>query len=292
MKRQTPQKNYRISYVVAILLFALWTGCKKSDKEFTISQATNESSQVATDWYNLQLRMILNANPVTNVFLNYSHFSYIGVGLYEAVHPGIKGSANLSQFLYQMPAMPTIEGDKDYQWSVSANAALAQLTRQFFTWMTDANKASVDSLETAYNQRLRTGITDDVFNRSQAFGRAVGSTIFEWSKADNFNISNAGYTPPVGPGLWEPTPPAFAPAAAPYLKDARPFLESDIATPRCPCPAGLFRRPFFRILQGGERSVRCVESTYPGAKNHGAVVVGCWRGHGLYAFRAHPDAGN
>jgi len=32
------------------------------------------------------------------------------------------------------------------------------------------------------------------------------------------------YTPPVGPGLWVPTPPAFAAASTPYLGNNRPII--------------------------------------------------------------------
>jgi hypothetical protein len=182
---------------------------------------------VVTDWNDLQLRMMLNANPATNVVLNYNHFAYMSVALYEAVHPGIQGSASLSQFLYQMPPMPVIEANTDYNWSVSANAAVASLVRQYFTWMTDANKTSVDSLENAYNQRLRVSMNEDFFNRSQAFGRKVASAVYDWSKSDNFNVSNTGYTPPTGSGMWEPTLPAYAGAIAPFLKDALLFIQAN-----------------------------------------------------------------
>jgi hypothetical protein len=177
----------------------------------------------------------LNTTPPANALLNNSNFGYIGVGLYEAVRPGIKGAESLSSVLYQMPQMPAAEPGKDYMWRASANAALASLTRQFTIGFTDASKASIDSLENAYNQRLQAENTD-AFTRSQVFGRSVAAAVYEWSKSDKFTISNAGYVPPVFPGAWEPTPPAFSNAVGPYLKDARPFLESNstVATPPLP----------------------------------------------------------
>ncbi|MEO6000169.1 MAG: vanadium-dependent haloperoxidase [Chitinophagaceae bacterium] len=69
---------------------------------------------------------------------------------------------------------------------------------------------------------------DATFRRSQAFGRAVASAMIEWSSSDNYNFSNAGYISPTFPGAWQPTPPAFAGALAPFVKDARPFIEKNL----------------------------------------------------------------
>ncbi|MEJ7738293.1 MAG: vanadium-dependent haloperoxidase [Chitinophagaceae bacterium] len=157
-----------------------------------------------------------------------SNFGYIGDGLYESVHPGIKGSVSLSTKLYQMPGMPAAAPSQPYLWAASANAALASMSRLLLAGLTDANKASIDSLERVYNERFASGTSEAVFSRSQAFGRSIAATVHDWSKTDNLNISNAGYIRPVFPGAWEPTPPAFANPVGPYIGNARPFLESSL----------------------------------------------------------------
>ncbi|MBC7827359.1 MAG: vanadium-dependent haloperoxidase, partial [Chitinophagaceae bacterium] len=85
---------------------------------------------------------------------------------------------------------------------------------------------SIDSLENAYNNRLKLTVSSSVFERSQTFGRKIALAVFEWSKSDKFDVAGAAYTPPVFPGAWQPTPPAFANAATPYLPNCRPNLES------------------------------------------------------------------
>ena len=179
----------------------------------------SSSARVALDWYKLQLRILLERNSA----LNGSYFGYIGIGLYESVRYEFKKSVSLSTKLYQMPEMPAKENNNGYNWEVSANAAMASMVRSFFSGLTPANHASIDSLEKAYNETLRPHAGSASFDRSQAFGRSIAAAIYSWSLTDNFNPSNAGYVPPVFPGAWVPTPPAFANGVQPYISNARPY---------------------------------------------------------------------
>ena len=122
MKRQKLFIIYNRKIILVIFVIGLLYGCKKDDN--SQPPAIQESGNVAIDWYKLQLRILLNANPVTNNATNFSNFGYVGVGLYEAVYPGIKGSVSLSTVLNQMPAMPAADKYKDYVWTASANAAI------------------------------------------------------------------------------------------------------------------------------------------------------------------------
>jgi hypothetical protein len=184
--------------------------------------------------------------------LNMSNFGYIGVGLYESVHPGIKGSVSLATKLYQMPSMPAAEVHKPYLWSASANAALASLSRLMLAGLTDANRASIDSLEAAYHQRFAAGTADAVLARSQAFGRSIAAAVHDWSKFDNFNISNADYERPEFPGAWEPTPPLFVNAVGPYIGKARPFLAPSLTITAPPFPYAYSEDPssdFYKMVK-------------------------------------------
>lgn len=191
-----------------------------------INHPDNSSAAVAIDWYRLQLRIILNANPAYSPLRAGRIFAYEGIGLYETVRNGIKNSVSLSERLYQMPAMPAPENNHGYSWAIAANAALAKMVKTFYPNLTTQNIASIDSLENAYNEELNPTANSEVFRRSQAFGRAIAQAIFNWSLTDGDNQTNTGYVPPVFPGAWVPTPPAFAGAFCPYLGTAnRPFLQ-------------------------------------------------------------------
>jgi hypothetical protein len=101
---------------------------------------------------------------------------------------------------------------------------MANITKDLFPGLTTANHAAIDSLEKAYNDRYTTIVGADVVARSQAFGDSVASAIYGWAQTDLFNHVNDPYIPPVGPGLWVPTPPLYLPAAAPYEGNCRTFL--------------------------------------------------------------------
>ena len=209
-------------------------GCRKFDaqdfgKHPEYGKVNN--ANVATDWYRLQLKILLERNSA----LNGVHFGYIGIGLYESIRYGIKNSVSLSTKLYQMPDMPAKENNNGYEWKVSANAALAAMVRSFYGGLTQANLATIDSMENAWNHKLIPGMNSEVFNRSQAFGKSIATAIYNWYLTDNLNPSNAGYVPPVFPGAWVPTPPAFANGINPYLGTARTFLASDLS-PVAPAP--------------------------------------------------------
>ena len=118
----------------ALIVVSLMQGCKKDDwppKDWPPKDAPHESATVIYDWYRLAGQIQLYTTPPPPPPLNNRNFGYIGVGLYEAVRPGIKGGISLSKHLYQMPSMPEPEWYHQYSWGASANAAMASLFRQF-----------------------------------------------------------------------------------------------------------------------------------------------------------------
>jgi hypothetical protein len=249
MKLQSMHNAPKATCLLLLSFFVLLNSCKKFDPP---PKATEESADVVHDWYKLLIRIQLHATPPPMALLNMSNFGYIGVGLYESVQPGIKGSVSLSTKLYQMPEMPAADMHKPHLWAASANAALARMSRLMLTGLTDANKVSIDSLEAAYNQRFASGTADAVLARSQAFGRAIAAAVHDWSKSDNFNISNTDYVRPVSPGAWEPTPPLFVNGVGPYVGTARPFLASSLTITAPPFPYAYSEDPssqFYKMVK-------------------------------------------
>jgi hypothetical protein len=60
-----------------------------------------------------------------------------------------------------------------------------------------------------------------------AYGQRVATAIWQWSRGDGYDeFSDCAYTPPVGPGLWSPTPPGFEAPSQPCWGRLRPFLLS------------------------------------------------------------------
>lgn len=228
------KNGYSIKLFFVVMLLSWLSSCKKDD--YIPPPATEESANVVYDWYRLAIRMQLHTTPPPVVIANSRSFGCIGVGLYEAVHHGIKGSVSLSTILYQMPAMPKPDAHRGYLWGATANAAMASMFKQLLIGLTDANWASIDSLERAWNNRFQLSVSDEVISRSQAHGRAVATAIYNWSTSDNFNLSAEGYILPVSPSAWVPTPPAMAAPVGPFLHNSRPFLQSSLTASVPPPP--------------------------------------------------------
>ena len=232
-----PLKKHQPFLFILMLLMGL-TACQKNmeplEQDFNkildseSAKAMRAPATVVNDWYNLQTKMMLYANPNPSPLVTGRFFAYEGMALYEAVRHGIPGSVSLTTLLYQMPALPQKENNNGYSWPVAANAALAYMTRHLFAGLTPANHISIDSLENVNNNNLSPGIESEVFRRSQQFGQAIASAVFEWSKTDGSLQANPPYSPPVFPGAWVPTPPANLAAAAPYLGTQRPLLATHL----------------------------------------------------------------
>jgi hypothetical protein len=243
MKKKMVFNYNRVILIGLTLCFSLMYGCQKENASLTPTsrnpevqgvKTENESAAVATDWYRLQFRIMLERNSAFNGI----YFSYIGIGLYEAVRPGIKGAASFSSKLNSMPAMPQPENNQGYSWPVSANAALAAMVRSFFSGLTPANMASIDSLEAAYNEKLQPAQGSAAFNRSQAYGRSIATAMHDWFLTDNMNPTNIGYVlPPAFPGSWQSTPPLFpALPINPFVQNATPYILDDATDISAPFP--------------------------------------------------------
>lgn len=99
------------------------------------------------------------------------------------------------------------------------------MNRSFFTTAAGNDKAAIDSLEKALNDAFLSAEKASIVAQSNNFGMAVANAVFNWSETDGYKNADPPYTPPVGPGLWVPTPPAFAPAFQPGWSNLRPVVK-------------------------------------------------------------------
>jgi len=85
------------------------------------------------------------------------------------------------------------------------------------------------TLDTAFNASLA-AISDTPANiaAGQAVGEASAKALII-ARANDGLLANVLYTPPVGPGYWLPTPPAFGPPVTPWLGQMVPFTMSSAA---------------------------------------------------------------
>jgi len=191
-------KNYCLVFAAALLLLPV--GCDDDEKQ--VKQTQSYSSDVVKQWLDVQTSMLFV--PTGNPFgFNPSRYmAYCGVALYESVVPGMSLYKTLHGQLTDMPAMPVAEPGAEYHWPASANAALAAMTKNFFSVTSAYNGEAVISLENELNDLYRTEVEVAVFDRSVAFGKEVANRIFEWSKTDNAAWPSS-FNKPTGDGVWQ-----------------------------------------------------------------------------------------
>jgi hypothetical protein len=191
-----------------------------------IPTAETYEADVATAWYDLTLRLIRRtpgfSPPVASRAL-----AYTGVSLFEALVPGITDGRSLAGQVRGLPNVPTAGRNAAYDWNIVANSTLASIARSLFPTAPAEDRAAIDALEHGILAGARLGVPLGVVRRSIERGRQVAAAVFDWSTADGghdgFVNNFPTYVPPVGPGLWVPTPPAFLPALQPYWGSCRTF---------------------------------------------------------------------
>lgn len=175
------------------------------------------AAEVATAWFDLSLELVRQTAGFSPPVASRA-FGYSGIALYEALVPGMEGFRSLEPVLAGLGPLPVTGRNRAYDWPLVANAALASVLRGLFP---SGRTGAVNALEARLEASLRRTLPPGVAERSAQRGKDVGAAVLEWSKGDgghegylrNFPPS---YTPPVGPGLWVPTPPGFLPALQPF----------------------------------------------------------------------------
>jgi len=196
--------------------------------------ATAFSSNVATEWFNLDLQLVQQtpgfSPPVASRAL-----AYLGLTLYESVQSGIPSGISLAGQLNELQSLPLTQPDETLHWPTVANAAMATMTRMFPNASAE-NKGRIDLLERSLPLKLSEDfdasvVTIEVTNRSQTYGKLMAMAIMTWARTDGgheawgpLRRAQQNYVPPSGEGQWSATAPAFAPPLLPWWGDIRTFV--------------------------------------------------------------------
>jgi hypothetical protein len=255
MKRLlTPCKKPTLKgwFLCLILSSCGFYSCHKQDHfPFSANEASKFSSDVIDKWITMQIRLERDAVGITNVaFVRY--YAYSGIAAFEAIAPGNPTGMLEVPKWNGLTGLPKADGFVRYYLPASVNTALAAMNRNVFTAANATDKAAIDSLENALNISYQSEVNADVMNRSNAFGKSVAAAVFAWSETDGYKNASLAYTPPVGPGLWVPTPPGFAAASTPYWGNNRPTVagSTDNTQPGAPLPYSEDpNSPFFQMVK-------------------------------------------
>lgn len=215
--------------VAAVALFA---GCESDDddddnQQPTYSMTADYSDDIANAWIQTARQMVKNASMSPPRAAR--AYGYLGQVIYEGVVNGMPQHISLYGQINGMPQVPATNPDLEYHWPSVVNKGSLDILMYLFSDATPEVQAlataQFDAMHAEYEQILST----EVLQRSEAYGQLVASIIRVCADQDGYATNhNCAYTPPVGEGLWEPTPPAFAPnPLEPCWGQQRPFVLDD-----------------------------------------------------------------
>ena len=197
----------------------------------------NFDSAVASTWFD-QLYDVVKTEK-TSPPVAARIYGVAAVALYESVVPGTLSNRSLAGQLNGGLSVPQPDPPhRKLYWPAVANAALATAIRGLFPTLSAPSLAAIDALEQQFATALQSDTPRPVYERSAAQGQAVANAVLEWAASDGYaDFNDCPFTPPVGPGLWVPTPPAFSPRPLqPCWGQLRPFVLTSAAECAPPAP--------------------------------------------------------
>ena len=212
-----------IAYSLVALAAFLSTGCSDDDDDDKPSSAATSSfdSDVAVAWFDLLYNNLRDATQPPTIASR--TIGYTAVTAYEAVVPGMADHRSLGGQLNELAELPPLPTGQ-HHWPLVLNTAVAEIQRNLFATAPQAVIDNINALEADIADDF-TGVAQATIDRSVDRGLVVADAIWQWAQEDGFaELNNCPYTAPVGPGLWEPTPPAFSPPHQPCWGDLRPFV--------------------------------------------------------------------
>jgi hypothetical protein len=179
---------------------------------FSVALATSFNpawANVVNDWDAIASTTIIT-NAKIGPGLGAVWFAYTHLAMYDAVN-SIAGGFQPYLFSTQPPA------------GANQDAAAVAAAHDVLVHYFPAQQSALDADETT----SLAGIADTP--NDIAAGVSVGTSsaaALIQARANDGLLANVPYTPGSGPGVWQPTPPAFAPAVAPWLGQMTPFTMS------------------------------------------------------------------
>ena len=216
-----------------------------------LKQTNTYSSEVATKWMDLQLRLMASTSGVANVAFARQQ-AYSGIGLYEAVVNGMPAYQSIASQLTGLSGLPTTNPGMAYHWAEVANATLAAINKFMFPVASAGTRAVIDSLESALKAQYSSETSSDIFSRSEEYGKAVAQKIIDWSETDGYLHASDTYTAPSGPGLWAPPTNPVPKTSTPYWGKLRLMVAGSGTDAQPGAPTSYSESPssdFYKMVQ-------------------------------------------
>lgn len=154
------------------------------------------------------------------------YLACLGASLYASVSPGMPGYRPLHELVPGFPRISQVPRS-GVHWPTVANHAIGTTLASMVP-----TRSAIETMlhETVAHEDRLGSLPKPVRRLSIERGEIVGHALADWAAGDgghNGHLHNfpASYTPPKGPGLWEPTPPHFLEVPLqPFWGQNRPFM--------------------------------------------------------------------
>ncbi|MCY7350356.1 MAG: vanadium-dependent haloperoxidase [Cytophagaceae bacterium] len=205
----------RVPFLLLFGLLALITSCRKNPDQYKKAASNAESIREAEQKLTEVIIHDIFSPPVASRI-----YAYSSLAAYEAMLPGAPLHRTLAGQLNGFKVGPQPESGQEYCYPLASVRAFLTVGRTL-TFSADR----FDAFEaTFYKQYQEAGVPSDVFDRSMAYGEAIGKHILAYSGKDNYKqLRGFKHTVTNETGTWVPTPPAYMDAVEPLWRNIRPF---------------------------------------------------------------------
>ena len=197
-------KHLTVVLLTGVILFAAGCGKQSGGGENPLySDASTPSSEIDAKFL-LEWWDALSPPDASRMY------AYIAVGMYEAQIAGSPDYLTLEGQLADLKGLPRPEKGQVYDWQTCVTETMylvqdGMLARYFPAGVSTLNKLYDKQME----ERKAAGVTDEVLERSKAYGEELADVILEWSEADKYvETRYMQYKSPTReghPSNWEPT---------------------------------------------------------------------------------------
>ena len=224
-----------------LLLFSLFTpGCKEEDPVTAVGLVADYPAEAALEWNQLFLdveRYMDGYRPGPAP----RSLAYMGLAAYEACVTGMPDYNSL-ETRFDGLNIPNVQSGVEYHWPTVVHAVYTTMFPKFFTQEPPSSvRAQWNVLINDLNSKYSSQTTPEIFERSRAYGAAVGTAVWDWSTSDPYG--HEAYKNPFvnyttnetydwtahydGPGDWEPTVPGPTSPMGPFFGKARTFVTKE-----------------------------------------------------------------
>jgi hypothetical protein len=164
-------------------------------------------------------------------------YAYSSIAAYEAAIQGDQRFVSLAGQVTGLQPVPAPDPGVEYCFQLASIQAMLKVGRTL-VFSEDKMDEFYENLMKKYRE---SGIPEDVYERSIAYGTKVADHIMAWASKDNYKQSRSfpKYSIENSAATWKPTPPAYMDAVEPHWNKIRPF-GIDSATQFKPVPPTTF----------------------------------------------------